>query len=159
MPAARHAPLIEIMQKSDLWNSEPEAEAVLRRAIGEAQREASSGDAEIAIVLTDDSEIRTLNRTWRKQDKPTNVLSFPTPSGAAGAHLGDIVIAYETVTREAKEQGKSVPHHLAHLAVHGYLHLVGYDHGNDREAETMERLEAAILSRLGIRDPYAENHV
>jgi probable rRNA maturation factor len=144
------------MRNSELWNDE--AEAIVRRAIGEARRETSGIDAEIAVVLTDDSEIRALNRTWRNQDKPTNVLSFPAPAGAGNAHLGDIVIAYETVAREATEQDKPVAHHLAHLAVHGYLHLVGYDHENDGEAEKMERLEAAILQRLGISDPYADNH-
>lgn len=153
MLAARQAPLIDILRNSELWDGVPEAENVVRRAIAEAQREASSGDAEIAIVLTDDSEIRELNRTWRKQDKPTNVLSFPAPAG--GGHLGDIVIAFETVAREASAENKPVEHHLAHLAVHGYLHLVGHDHDDDNEAEKMERLETAILARLGIADPYA----
>lgn len=157
MPAAR-APHIEIVQNSGLWDGEPEAEEVVRGAILEAQREASSGGAEIAILLTDDSEIRELNRTWRKQDKPTNVLSFPAPAGAAGTHLGDIVIAFETVAREAKEEGKSLAHHLAHLAVHGYLHLAGYDHDTDAAAAAMERLETGILARLGISDPYAQTH-
>jgi len=155
MPAAQ-APLIDIVQNSDLWNGEPEAREIVRAAILEAQREASSGRAEIAILLTDDSEIRELNRTWRKQDKATNVLSFPAPAGSAGTHLGDIVIAFETVAREAKEEGKPLGHHLAHLAVHGYLHLAGYDHDNDAAAATMERLETEILARLGIPDPYAQ---
>ncbi len=157
MPGAQ-APLIDIMLNSDLWNGEPEAEDIVRRAIAEAQRATSSPAAEIAILLTDDSEIRELNRRWRQQDKPTNVLSFPAPeSGAEREHLGDIVIAFETVAREAREQDKPMAHHLAHLAVHGYLHLLGYDHGDDGEAEDMERTEVTILQRLGIANPYAEN--
>ncbi len=154
MPAARKAPLIDIIRNSDLWDGLPEADDIVRRAIAEAQREASSGEAEIAIVLTDDSEIRDLNRTWRQQDKPTNVLSFPA-GASGGTHLGDIVIAFETVAREASAEHKTVGHHLAHLTVHGYLHLLGHDHNDDSEAEKMERLETAILARLGIADPYA----
>jgi probable rRNA maturation factor len=154
MAAARKAPHIDIIRNSDLWDGVAEADEVLRRAIAQAQREASSGAAEIAIVLTDDSEIRELNRTWRKQDKPTNVLSFPA-AGSGDKHLGDIVIAFETVAREAKAENKAIEHHLAHLAVHGYLHLLGHDHDDDNQAEEMERLETAILARLGIADPYA----
>jgi probable rRNA maturation factor len=106
-------------------------------------------------VLTDDSAIRELNRTWRRKDEPTNVLAFPTDSQAGPARLlGDIVIAYETLAREAKGERKRFDHHLAHLAVHGFLHLCGYDHETDRQAATMERLETAILARLGIPDPY-----
>src|SRR6185295_7975932 len=113
---------------------------------------------ELAIVLTDDSAIRTLNRTWRGKDEPTNVLSFPTvaaPSGdGAPRPLGDIVIACQTLAREAKAGRKPFQHHLAHLAVHGYLHLLGHDHGADAEAEIMEGLEVAILARLKVPNPY-----
>ncbi len=154
MPAAQHAPLIDIMRNSELWDGIPEADDVVRRAIAEAQHEASSGGAEIAIVLTDDSEIRELNRTWRQQDKPTNVLSFPAGAGSGHAHLGDIVIAYETLAREATAESKPLAHHLAHLTIHGYLHLLGHDHEDDGQAETMERLESVILARLGIADPH-----
>jgi probable rRNA maturation factor len=154
MPAAK-APLIDIVRNSPKWDGMPEAEKIVKRAIAEAQREASSGPAEIAIVLTDDSEIRKLNRQWRKKDKPTNVLSFPAADVAGESHLGDIVIAYETLAREALAEGKPLAHHLAHLALHGYLHLLGYDHDNDRKAKAMERLETVILARMGIADPYA----
>ena len=110
-------------------------------------------------MLTHDSAIRALNRTWRGKDVPTNVLSFPSRQLRAKrqrpAHLGDIVIAFETVAREAKAERKPFRHHLAHLAVHGYLHLLGHDHETDREAHKMERLERKILARLAIPDPYA----
>jgi len=110
-------------------------------------------------VLTDDSTIRTLNRDWRGKNAPTNVLSFPAAAPGKGRpgspYIGDIVIAYETVAREAKAQDKPFRHHLAHLAIHGFLHLHGYDHENDRDAQKMERLERKILKRLAVPDPYA----
>jgi probable rRNA maturation factor len=114
-------------------------------------------------MLTDDAGIRTLNNNWRGIDKPTNVLSFPAlpPTGPEGPDdpprmLGDIAIAYETTRREADDEQKPFEHHLSHLAVHGYLHLLGYDHENDADAETMESLETEILAQLGIPDPYAD---
>jgi probable rRNA maturation factor len=160
-PAARgrHAitPSIDIVHESPLWQAQPEVDAMLRRAIAEAA-DVSTKHAELAIVLTDDSRIRVLNHTWRGIDKPTNVLSFPAtePRGhGAPALLGDIVIAYETTAKEALAQGTPLLHHLAHLAVHGFLHLRGYDHEVDDEAEAMEGIERAILARLNIPDPYA----
>jgi probable rRNA maturation factor len=116
-------------------------------------------ESELAIVLTDDAAIRELNHRWRGRDKPTNVLSFPAhglvPPGSGPRPLGDVVIAYETMTHEAQEQGLPLTHHLTHLAVHGFLHLLGYDHESDTEAETMEQLERDILARLDVPDPYA----
>ena len=116
-------------------------------------------NGELAIVLTDDAAIRTLNRDWRGKDAPTNVLSFPAaapsaPRAGDARLLGDIVIAYETTAREAVAEGKPFAHHLAHLAVHGFLHLLGYDHETDAEAEAMEALEIAVLRRLGVPNPY-----
>jgi len=104
-------------------------------------------------VLTDDSAIRQLNRAWRGVDAATNVLSFPT-SRAGGALIGDIVLAYETVAREACAEHKPFAHHVAHLAVHGFLHLLGYDHEQAGDAERMEQTERDILRRLAIPDPY-----
>jgi probable rRNA maturation factor len=104
----------------------------------------------ISVVLADDAMQRDLNRTFRGKDKPTNVLSFE----GEGDELGDIVLAYETVKREAKEQGKSFASHTAHLVVHGCLHLLGHDHERARDAEKMEALEKSILARLGFPDPY-----
>ena len=110
-------------------------------------------------MLTDDASIRAMNAQWRGIDKPTNVLSFPAPQRPAAsgeAHLGDIAIAYETVATESASENKGFADHLAHLAVHGYLHLVGFDHETDDEAVRMEHLETQILSGLGIADPYAD---
>jgi probable rRNA maturation factor len=118
------------------------------------------GEYDIAILFTDDDEMREHNKTWRGQDKATNVLSFPAaamgklPDGVA-APLGDIVLAYETVMREAAEQSKLPLHHVTHLLVHGMLHLLGYDHESDSEALTMENKERTILASFHIADPYA----
>jgi probable rRNA maturation factor len=158
-------PITEILVVADCWQAEPEAEATIDRAIAAAAEfvTVDVGDSELAIMLTDDAGIQTLNRNWRGIDKPTNVLSFPAlqPRGERQADdaprmLGDIAIAYETTRREADEEQKPFEHHLSHLAVHGFLHLIGHDHEKDQEAETMEALEREILSQLGIPDPYAE---
>src|SRR4051794_19801342 len=152
-------PSIDIVRESPLWEAEPDIDATLRRAISEAVADVATKDGELAVVLTDDARIRALNQAWRGLDKPTNVLSFPARDRAGGqgaaALLGDIVIAYETTKREAQAQGTPFLHHLAHLAVHGFLHLRAYDHEAEDEAETMERLERQILARLDIADPYA----
>src|SRR5580692_9889690 len=157
-------PITEVLVVADCWQDEPDAEAVIQRAIAIAAAtvEADVGDAELAVMLTDDSGIRTLNSNWRGIDKPTNVLSFPALQGEgarkpgdAPPMLGDIAIAYETMRREADEEAKPFDHHLSHLAVHGFLHLIGYDHETEADAEAMESLEIEILARLGIPDPYA----
>ena len=157
-------PISEVLVTADCWQAEAGAEAVIQRAIAAAAEiaDADVGEAELAVMLTDDSGIRTLNGNWRGIDKPTNVLSFPAlqPTGArkpgdAPRMLGDIAIAYQTLRREADEEQKPFNHHLSHLAVHGFLHLIGYDHDNDADAEAMESLEIEILAQLGIPDPYA----
>lgn len=106
----------------------------------------------LTILLTDDGQLCALNRAHRGKNKPTNVLSFPAPAGAD--YLGDIAIAFGTASREAEESGKSLVSHVLHLAVHGVLHLLGYDHEASDEAKTMEALEVDILSRIGVPDPY-----
>ncbi|MGO4619150.1 rRNA maturation RNase YbeY [Ensifer sp. 2YAB10] len=115
---------------------------------------------ELSLVFADDASIRTINAEWRNQDKPTNVLSFPafpvTPGAMPGPMLGDIIVARETLEREAVELEKSFDAHLTHLLVHGFLHLFGYDHMADDEAERMESLETRILARLGLSDPYGD---
>src|SRR5215212_4716508 len=151
------SPIIEIVVESPLWSAQRGARTVLRQAIAAAAAVVPGKAGELAIVLTDDSAIRRLNRTWRRKDEATNVLSFPAPpSTSAGAPrlLGDIAIAYETTAREALAERKPFRHHLAHLAVHGFLHLAGYDHEEDEGAEAMERLEIAILARLKVPNPY-----
>ena len=152
---ARVAPKIDVLVESDLWKGAKDAESVARRAIAEAAAVLSTPRTELAIVLTDDSAIRLLNRAWRGVDAATNVLSFPT--GSAGGErglIGDIVLAYETVAAEARAEHKPFAHHVAHLAVHGFLHLLGYDHLRNKDAETMEQVERDILQRLAIPDPY-----
>ncbi|MFN3658295.1 MAG: rRNA maturation RNase YbeY [Pseudolabrys sp.] len=150
------APDIDVQVQSPLWEAEPRAEATVRAAIAAAAaRVPASG--ELSVALTDDTTIAALNRDWRGIDKPTNVLSFPSSApklSGVPALLGDIIVAYETLAREAAEEHKAPLHHLAHLAVHGYLHLLGYDHQTDSEAEAMEATERDILATLGIADPY-----
>ena len=154
---------VDVLSESPLWEAEPGAEAVVREAIAQAAAIAgTAGPAtEVAVLLCDDATIAALNAQWRGREEPTNVLSFPVPPASdpsaseAGVHLGDIAIARETAVREASEQGRTVSQHLAHLAVHGFLHLLGYDHQTDDEAEHMEGLEREILAGLGISDPYA----
>ena len=112
----------------------------------------------VAVALIDDRAMRKLNRTYRGKDKPTNVLSFPAgevPDGKGKARpLGDVAVALGTVKREAKAQGKTVGDHLTHLMVHAVLHLLGYDHESDPDADEMEALERKALATLGIADPY-----
>jgi probable rRNA maturation factor len=154
---------LDIVVESELWEQQPAAADIIRGAIDAAQSmtqhamtQQATASAEIAILLTDDAAIRVLNRQWRQQDKATNVLSFPSPTASMpAAHLGDIVIAYETLAREADAEDRPFAHHLAHLAIHGYLHLIGYDHMTDSEAVDMEQLETRVLASLGISDPYA----
>ena len=113
------------------------------------------------VLLTDNEAVQALNGRFRRQDKPTNVLSFPAPHNLEG-HLGDIALALGVCVREADEQGKSLADHLCHLTVHGTLHLLGYDHETDAEAELMEGLERTLLAGLGVTDPYgapAQDHV
>lgn len=116
------------------------------------------GAAELSILLTNDAEQQALNKQWRGKDSSTNVLSFPQiePFDPVVGILGDITLARETVVREAEEQGVTFEAHFTHLVVHGFLHILGYDHIDDDEATTMESLETAILARLGIDDPYAD---
>jgi probable rRNA maturation factor len=160
-PAGKeHALTVDVLTESPLWRVQPDAEETIRRAItrAAAQEGTVDAEAEVSVLLCDDAVIAALNARWRGRDEPTNVLSFPAPPAGdpnAPPHLGDIAIACETVVREAGDLGLPVTQHLAHLAVHGFLHLLGYDHAEDGEAERMERMEREILASLGIPDPYA----
>jgi probable rRNA maturation factor len=164
---------IDVLVDSEHWKNAGTAKAVVRRALKQAATTLSTKSAELAIVLTDDAAMRRLNRNWRGVDAPTNVLSFATKNPGnrhmrdrvsdeldkrLGKHLGDIVLAYETVKREARREGKPFDHHLAHLAVHGFLHLLGYDHASSAQARRMETIERAVLRDLAVPDPYHANH-
>jgi len=180
MTAVRATTRIEIAILTSAWSAAvPEHEELVRRAAKAAVARARVDGCklpprvEISLALADDRLVRTLNRTYRKRDKATNVLSFPTaePGGptlrkrrAATAApdrrpllLGDVVVAFETTRAEAAAQAKPLDHHLVHLIVHGTLHLLGYDHDRLAEARRMEGLEVLILARLGIADPYGAN--
>ncbi|MGB3349339.1 MAG: rRNA maturation RNase YbeY [Brucella anthropi] len=152
---------IDIMVEAGNWPDETALEGLVRKSVEAAWANLGlkSAASELSVVFTDDASIQTLNAEWRGKDKPTNVLSFPAfpiKTGAQpGPMLGDIIIARETVEREAREEGKPLENHLAHLVVHGFLHLLGYDHETDAEAEVMEGREREILHALAIPDPYA----
>ena len=118
-----------------------------------ANRLRDSEASNLVVLLTSDGEVQGLNAQFRDQDRATNVLSFPAVPNPEG-HLGDLALAYETCAREAAEQGKTLADHVQHLTVHGVLHLIGYDHDDDAEAEVMEALERRLLADLGIADPY-----
>ncbi|WP_158815255.1 rRNA maturation RNase YbeY [Methylocapsa sp. S129] len=154
-------PNIEVVESSPQWRALPGIEKLARRGI-EASLEMSGirilDGAEVSVQLVDDSQIRALNAQWRGLDKPTNVLSFPASAPekiAAAPMLGDIVMAFETAEREAAEEGKTLADHAAHLVVHGFLHLLGFDHQIAADANRMEALETRILAKLRIADPYA----
>lgn len=153
---------IEIAVEAEIWQPSAEVEATIHRAVAAAVVIGELDlpeEAELSVVLTDDARIRDLNRVWRGFDKPTNVLSFPgsdADDDDPEPLIGDIVISHETTAREAAEEGKPFLDHVAHLVVHGLLHLFGYDHLEDDEAEAMEALEVEILAGLGVADPYAD---
>jgi probable rRNA maturation factor len=141
---------IDIAKQSELW---PDCETLIKRAIGAAisvLEEPRLG--ELSVALSNDAQVQTLNRDYRNKDKPTNVLSFPI--AAPASLLGDIVLAYETVKREAEEKEIPFDDHLTHLLIHGFLHLQGYDHQTDEDAKTMEALEIRALAGLNIDNPY-----
>jgi probable rRNA maturation factor len=152
---------IDVNVAAPAWEAVEGLEALTRDCLRESL--AASGAAlapacEISVTFCDDAAIRALNARWRGKDQPTNVLSFPTP-GALDAKplLGDVIVAYETVAREAAEQGKTLRDHAAHMVVHGFLHLIGYDHETAAEAEGMEALERGVAAALGFPDPYADD--
>ncbi|MCC6887375.1 MAG: rRNA maturation RNase YbeY [Hyphomicrobiales bacterium] len=130
--------------------------STIAAALGVANRLTGPLQGELTVAVVDDARMRTLNRQWRDLDKPTNVLSFPAADSPAAParYLGDIAISYETCRREAAAAGKALEDHVAHLAVHGFLHLLGHDHEADADAEAMEALERRILARIGVADPY-----
>lgn len=150
----------EVVRHVEAWTALKPSDALLKRAAQAALAVAPQlrpGSYRLTLVLTDDAEAHALNRTWRGKNAPTNVLSFPAGAGIADPGLlGDVVLAYETIAREAREQNLPLQDHLAHLVVHGVLHLLGFDHESDADAEQMEALERRVLTSLGIANPYAE---
>ena len=155
---------VSIEVEDSSWQALPELEALTREAVVAALSEELPQQipVEVALLFTGDAAIAEINSEWRGQNKPTNVLSFPAPEDmplpeGENRPLGDIVLAFGVISREAREQGKSLRDHTAHLIVHGVLHLLGYDHETDAEAEDMEHREVQILKGMGISDPY-ERH-
>lgn len=148
---------IEFSIEARAWSGMPNAQAAIRGAIEATVSDSGPAQAEVGVVLADDARMRALNRAWLGEDKPTNVLSFPAPDSpqTGPRFLGDVVFALETIQREAEAEDKPLEHHLAHLAVHGVLHLLGLDHETDADAEIMQARERRILGQLGIGDPYA----
>jgi len=146
--------VIEVVVEARAWRvAEPKARALAKAAAAAAlAAEAQPKTADVVILLTDDARLRALNAAFRGKDAATNVLSFPS---AAEGSLGDIALALGVCAREAAQQGKSLADHLQHLTAHGVLHLLGYDHETDADAEAMEARERAILAGLGVADPYA----
>jgi probable rRNA maturation factor len=152
---------VDIEIEDEAWiRAEPEVEALVWRA-AQAVLDAFE-DIEghgIVILLADDDSVQALNRDFRQKDYATNVLSFPSPQNPEAnpeGQIGDIALAFGVCQREAAEQGKPLAHHLQHLVAHGVLHLLGYDHQDDGEAEAMEAFEREILAGLDIPDPYAD---
>lgn len=150
---------IAVIINDDAWpkNLEGRAEEAVMAALAFAKPKIK-GAAELSILLTNDEEQHELNRQWRGKDSSTNVLSFPQiePFGPVVGILGDITLARETLEREAADQGTSFDDHFTHLVVHGFLHILGYDHLDNAEALQMEGLETQILADLGVDDPYAD---
>jgi probable rRNA maturation factor len=157
--------MIDVEIEDEAWTTAlPDVQALTARAVLGALTfeskavdglEAQPADETVTVLLTDDEAVRELNAQFRGKDSATNVLSFPAAESAY-PHLGDIALAYGVCVREAEAQGKPLAHHLFHLAVHGTLHLLGYDHLADAEAEAMEAMERAILAGFDIADPYLD---
>lgn len=148
--------MIDIEVEDEAWLvALPQAEALVQSAAEAALSCPSpvAGEGALTVLLTDDATVQDLNARFLGKDYATNVLSFPAPE-SAGPHLGDVALAYGVCTREAAEQGKTLASHLTHLTAHGVLHLLGYDHMAEAEAEVMEGLERAVLADLGFPDPY-----
>ncbi|MEO1568278.1 MAG: rRNA maturation RNase YbeY [Pseudomonadota bacterium] len=133
----------------DVANITPLCEGALAAAVIESQ----GASGELALLLTDDMQMHTLNKLWRQIDKPTDVLAFEAGENPAGL-LGDIAIGHGVCTRDAADMGRPLSEHLVHMVIHGYLHLIGYDHIADHEAHQMQSLEDAAMRRLGFREPY-----
>jgi probable rRNA maturation factor len=158
-PAQRAELVADVVRHGSAWGETAVSDATIVLAAHAAFAEVPPSvpaPFEVTILLTDDAEMRALNKTWRGKDKPTNVLSFPAGEAPGdGGALGDIAIAYETAAKEAADARLTLEDHVSHLVVHGLLHLLGFDHLEDDEAQRMENLERKVLASIGIADPYA----
>lgn len=167
--AAEVASEVEVSVTSDEWRRVRDAAGLCREAVRATLRHLGAADrsAEVSVLLTDDETVRGLNHSYRHKDKATNVLSFPGHEdglaacrGMAGGRpviLGDVILAAGVLVAEAEAQAKPLSNHLRHLVVHGVLHLLGFDHESDTDAERMEAVERAVLATLGVPDPYADD--
>ena len=145
--------MIDVEIEDEAWARDlPDAPALVVAA-AQAALTAAQREGAVVVLLTDDTGVQDLNSRFRGKDAATNVLSFPAPPNPED-HLGDVALAHGVCVREAAEQGKTLAHHLQHLVAHGVLHLVGYDHETDDEAEDMEGLERVVMAGLGAPDPY-----
>jgi probable rRNA maturation factor len=147
--------MIEVEIESPDWTAALGNAGELAARAAEAALQGADFEGDVVVLLTGDDEMAELNAQFRGKPGSTNVLSFPSPESAR-PHLGDVAVAYGVAAREAAEQRKTLADHLSHLVAHGVLHLVGYDHETESEAETMEALERRVLATLGAPDPYAD---
>lgn len=154
----RRPPVVSLVVEEPGWRKDASVCALVRRAarlaLAAVPQRAAGPSRDVAILLAGDAKLRELNHMFRGRNKPTNVLSFPS-SPELDAHIGDIALAFGVIAKEARAQEKPLAAHAAHLAIHGVLHLLGYDHAEDREAARMEALETKLVQRLGFSDPYA----
>jgi probable rRNA maturation factor len=147
---------VDVVEDGGDWSVLSDARTLIEKAAAAIACEMGGGEGTgaVAVALSSDADVEVLNRQFRGKPKPTNVLSFPAGEGAPDGFIGDVILAAETVRREADEQGVPLAHHVQHLVVHGILHLFGYDHISTADAERMEAIEISILSKLGVANPY-----
>lgn len=158
IPVGTLSVAVDIAVEDPSWDRIADLRGLVERAAAAALAEAGVGTGEsleLSCLFAGDDAIRALNAQWRGKDKPTNVLSFPAAGPGAGPMLGDVALAWGTVAREAEAEGRRLEDHVAHLVIHGTLHLLGQDHEEEGEAEAMEALETRAMARLGLPDPYA----
>ena len=164
---SENEPEIDISVQDPVWEHIKDVEKFVEKAVMTTltsapwPKQARGKDVEISIVLANDDLLQVFNREYREKDKPTNVLTFASidsdePQHGDVFHLGDVLLSFQTLEKECLEQGKFMNDHFCHLIVHGTLHILGYDHIEDDDANTMETLEIRILEKLGVQNPYIE---